>query len=214
MRIKNTAATCVLLLALAALTGISCSRALQPTGAENRYKKFTGTSFSSSGERFSLIVDTQASRIAERQEFLPLMVAFLNKSKQRIAVFRESFVLETSDKTRIPVVAYAEFIDNYPRHRVDLRVGIHFLEAINGRYPSPPFTKRNLEFYPLKESGDVPRNDISLRTGEMAIGYIYFRLPNQEALDALGNCRLLFTPSGEDEQYVLELQTYQGKKRN
>ena len=213
MRIKNTAATCVLLSALAVITGTSCSKALQPTGAENRYKKFTGTAYTSAGERFSLIVDTQASRVAERQEFLPLMVAFLNKSDERIEVFRESFVLETSDQTRIPVVAYREFTENYPRHRVDLRIGIHFLEAINGRYPSPPFTKRNLEFYPLRESGTVPRDDINLRGGEMAIGLIYFRLPNQEALDALGNCRLLFTPGGEDTQYVLELQTYQAKKR-
>ena len=213
MRIKDTAATCVLLVVLTAFSGTSCSRALQPTGAENKYKKFTGTAYTSAGERFSLIIDTQASRIAERQEFLPLMVAFLNKSEERIDVFRESFVLETSDQTRIPVVAYKEFADNYPRHRVDLRIGNHFLEAVNGRYPSPPFAKRNLEFYPLRESGAVPRDDINLRQGEMAIGFIYFRLPNQDSLDALGNCRLLFTPGGEDTQYVLELQTYQAKKR-
>ncbi len=213
MRIKNTAATWFLLSALAAISATSCSRALQPTGAENRYKKFSGTAYTSTGERFSLIIDTQASRIAERQEFLPLMVAFLNKSEERIEVFRESFVLETSDQTRIPAVAYKEFIENYPRHRVDLRVGNHFLEALNGRYPSPPFTKRNLEFYPLRESGTVPRNDINLRQGEMAVGFIYFRLPNQESLDALGNCRVLFTPGGEDTQYVLELQAYQAKKR-
>jgi len=214
MRIKKTAATCVLLSVLAVVSGTGCSRALQPTGAENRYKKFTGTAYTSAGERFSLIVDTQASRIAERQEFLPLMVAFLNKSDERIDVFRESFVLETSDKTRIPAVAYREFAKEYPRHRVDLRVGIHFAEAINGRYPSPPFTKRALEFYPLNESGTVPRDDISLRQGEMAVGFIYFRLPDQETLDAMGNCRLLFTPGGEDTQYVLELQSYKAKKKN
>ncbi len=112
----------------------------------------------------------------------------------------------------MPVVAYREFADAYPRHRVDLRVGIHFLEAVNGRYPSPPFTKRNLDFYPLKESGTVPRDDIDLRAGEMAIGFVYFRLPNVESIDDSGRCRLLFTPGGEDEQYVIELQVYKAKK--
>ena len=214
MRIKSTAAMCVVLSSLFAVAvGNGCSKVMQPTVAENRYRKFTGTAYTSSGDRFNLIVDTRASRVAERQEFLPLQIAFLNRSQERISVFRESFVLETSDRTRIPLVAYSEFIENYPRHRVDLRVGISFLEAINGRYPSPPFTKRNLEFFPLRESGDVPRDDIHVRQGEMAIGFIYFRLPNQESLDELGDCRLLFTPGGEDTQYVLELQTYQRKKK-
>jgi len=213
MRIKNTVAAFIVLSSLAA-AGTGCARAMQPTDPESRYTKFTGTAYASSGDRFSLIVDTQASRVAERQEFLPLQVAFLNVSNERIKIFRESFVLETSDRTRIPVVAYREFAKNYPRHRVDLRVGLHFLEAINGRYPSPPFTKRNLEFYPLRVSGVVPRDDISVRQGEMAIGFIYFRLADLESLDPLGNCRLLFTPGGEDTQYVLELQTYLRKKKD
>ncbi len=154
----------------------------------------------------------RASRIAERQEFLPLLVAFLNKSESRVELFRESFVLETSDGTRLPMVGYREFEDDYARQSVDLRAGNDFLNALNGRYPDPPFRHRALEFYPHRSSGVVPRDDIELGQGEMAIGFLYFRLPNEETLDEHGNCSVLFTRSGDETQYVLELQVYKAAK--
>jgi len=60
----------------------------------------------------------------------------------------------------------------------------------------------------------VPRDDIELGQGEMAIGFLYFRLPNEEALDDQGNCRMLFTLGDDDTQYVLELQVYRAKKKS
>lgn len=212
MRIKCTGAAVAL--ALIGLTCLGCARALEPTVDGTRYRNFTGTSYASNGEAFDLIVDVRASRIAERQEFLPLLVAFLNKSDSRVEVFRESFVLETSDGTRLPVVAYSEFEDEYARQSVDLRAGNDFLNALNGRYPDPPFRHRALEFYPHRSSGVVPRDDIELGTGEMAIGFLYFRLPHDQTLDEHGNCRVLFTIGGDDTQYVLELQAYKAAKKS
>jgi hypothetical protein len=196
------------------LTSLGCARVLEPTAEGARYRKFTGTSYASNGDEFSLIVDVRASRIAERQEFLPLLVAFLNKSESRVEVFRESFVLETSDGTRLPVVGYGEFENDYARQSVDLRAGEDFVSALNGRYPDPPFRHRALEFYPHRSSGVAPRNDIELGQAEMAIGFLYFRLPNEEVLDDLGNCRMLFTTGDDDTQYVLELQAYRAKKKS
>ena len=170
----------------------------------------------SNGEEFTLIVDVQASLIAERQEFLPLYVAFLNKGQQRIELARENFILETSDGTRLPLVAYREFNTKYPRHRVDLRIGRNFFEAINGRYPSPPFRKRDIEFYPINESGDVPREMISLAQGELGLGFVYFRLPSDDLLDDVGTARLLFKPAGpgaDGQQYVVDIQTYSLKTK-
>ncbi len=197
---------------LLGLTNPGCARGLEPTSQGSRYRNFTGTAYASNGDKFNLIVDVRASRIAERQEFLPLLVAFLNKSESRVTIFRESFVLETSDGTRLPAVGYGEFKDDYRRHSVDLRAGQDFLSALNGRYPDPPFRHRDLEFYPQRASGIVPREEIELGQGEMAIGFIYFRLPHEELLDDLGNCRMLFTLGDEGTQYVLELQAYRAKK--
>jgi len=212
MRTKCTTVAVTLLLLLAA-TGLGCARVLEPTADGTRYRNFTGTAYASNGDKFDLIVDVRASRIAERQEFLPLLVAFLNKSEERVEVFRESFILETSDGTRLPVVGYREFEDDYARQSVDIRAGTEFLNALNGRYPDPPFRHRALEFYPHRSSGVVPRDDIELSQAEMAIGFLYFRLPHEEALDEFGNCRMLFTLGDDDTQYVLELQAYKPAKK-
>lgn len=204
------------LMIVAAIATIGCGRGLEPTNAGTKYKKFTGTAYTSSGDDFTLIVDVQAARIAERQEFLPLQIAFLNKAKSRTMVRRESFILETTDGTRLPAVGYREFSKSYPRHRVDIRVSRNFLESLNGRYPSPPFRKRGLEFFPIRESGDVPRDQINLAQGDLGIGFVYFRLPDDTLLDEVGGCRLLFTPAidGVDgEQYVVELQVYKAKAK-
>ncbi len=211
MRTKRTAV--VLAFLLFGVTSLGCARALEPTAEGTRYRNFTGTAYASNGDQFDLIIDVRASRIAERQEFLPLLVAFLNKSKSRVEVFRESFVLETSDGTRLPAVGYSEFKNDYARQSVDLRAGEDFLNALNGRYPDPPFRHRALEFYPHRSSGVVPRDDIELGTAEMAIGFLYFRLPHEEVLDDFGNCRMLFTLGGDDTQYVLEMQAYRATKK-
>ena len=210
MRIKCTMAALTFLVVLASQ---ACAPALEPNVEGNRYRNFTGTAYASNGDTFDLIIDVRASRVAERQEFLPLLVAFLNKSESRVEVFRESFVLETSDGTRLPVIGYSEFEDDYARQSVDIRAGTDFLNALNGRYPDPPFRHRALEFYPHRSSGVVPRDDIELSQSEMAIGFIYFRLPHEEVLDDFGNCRMLFTNGEDNTQYVLELQAYKAKKK-
>ena len=207
--------TCAILVSALILGG--CGRGLEPTLAGTKNGKFTGTAYISAGEDFTLIVDVQAARIAERQEFLPLHIAYLNKSDKRTLVRRESFILETTDGSTLPVVGYREFTKSYPRHRVDLRVARNFIESLNGRYPSPPFRRRGLEFFPLRESGDVPRDEIELSPGDLGVGFIYFRLPDDGLLDDLGGSRLLFTPTGDGangEQFVIELQVYRAKSKS
>ena len=54
----------------------------------------------------------------------------------------------------------------------------------------------------------------SVSQAEMAIGFLYFRLPHDDVLDELGNCRMLFTLGDDDTQYVLELQAYRTKKKS
>jgi hypothetical protein len=131
-RIRSTTLqACFFVALLVSVAG--CGRGLEPTNAGSKYKKFTGTGYTSAGENFTLIVDVQAARIAERQEFLPLQVAFLNKADQRTMVRRENFILETTDGALLPAVGYREFASSYPRHRVDLRVARNFTASLNGR---------------------------------------------------------------------------------
>jgi len=201
----------VVLLALAP----SCDRFKKtelPTAA--RQPKLTGTAYINEGDSVHLIVDVRASRIAGNSEFLPLQVALLNRTKQDMVVNRESFSLESPSSSLLPLSTYAEFEDNYPRHRIDLRIGREFIEHLNGKYPSPPFRKRPLEFYPIKESGVPPRDEISLRQGEMAIGFIYFRLPDTGFLTGNGSSKLLIQPLNWPESYVIDIETYKKVKED
>ncbi len=160
------------------------------------------------GRVLHLIVDVRASRIGGQQDFLPLHIALLNRSKEDLVVNRESFTLETPDRKLLPLATYEEFGRDYPRHRVDLRIGRELIETLGGRYPDPPFKWRNLEFFPLRDSGTVPRDEISLRQGEMAIGYVYFRLAEPGALPDPGQCKLLLSPTSSDEEFVVDVRAY------
>jgi hypothetical protein len=56
-----------------------------------------------------------------------------------------------------------------------------------------------------------------LARGDLATGFIYFRLPNDRLLDSLGRCRLLFSTSADEnagERYVVDLQVYKAKSKN
>ena len=208
MRMRIAFLTALLSIALA-LHGCA-GRELQE--GQRRYETFTGTSFTSDGTNFQWIVETRAARIAGPAEFLPLQLMIRNKDKADLTVPREGFVLERDDGTKLPLVSYREFEKGYPRHRVDLRTGVSFLESLNGRFPDPPFQHRSLDFYPLRESGTVPREEIVLRTGQIAIGFLYFRMPDPEELTRPGNYKVLFTPGGTEERYVLEVQAYKPAK--
>ena len=180
---KRIALLTAVLLAAPALQGCA-GRELQE--GQRRNTTFTGTSFGSDGTNFEWIVETRAARIAGPAEFLPLQIMIRNKEKGDLTVLREGFVLEREDGTQLPLVPYREFEKSYPRHRVDLRTGVSFFETLNGRYPDPPFQHRSLDFYPLRESGTVPRDEIVLRTGQIAIGFIYFRMPDPDELPRPG----------------------------
>jgi hypothetical protein len=204
----------VVTLALLAPACQSFKKSELPEGAAKRQPKLTGTAYINQGDEVDLVVDVRAARIAGNAEFLPLQVAVLNRTKKDLVVNRESFSLENPDSALIPLASVSEFEDNYPRHRVDLRVGRELIEHLRAKYPSPPFTKRPLEFYPIKESGVVPRNEISLRQGEMAIGYVYFRLPDEGFLTGNGTSKLLIQPLNWPEQYVIDIEAYKKDKES
>ena len=46
----------------------------------------------------------------------------------------------------------------------------------------------------------------------MAVGFIYFRAPNEGFAPSPGAMRLLFTPQGEDESFIVDLFAYKEPK--
>lgn len=197
----------------------ACNRyALRPTGGDGQ-DSFSTTSQISVGKDFTWIADLRASWIAgPGEDFLPIHIAVLNDSKEPLRFTRESFTLELTtddgEKIVLPMASSEEVEKEHGRQRMDVRIGNQFLEVINGRYPSPPFFKRPLEFFSLLGSSVVPRKEISLRQAELAQGLIYFRLPKDRPPPEKTEFKLLFQPSpttdGEPrERNVLSIQPYE-----
>ncbi len=209
---RKTSPACLVVLAAllgtALLSGCAGRRSNGPVRTGEEDITFSGTSFVNPGVGFDLIVDVRSAWVSDRQEFLPLLVAIRNKGKERIEFSKESFRLEGSGGTIIPLASNFEFERDYKRYRLDDRAGESFLETLNGRFPTPPFQKKMLEFYPPKESRIAPRDAQSIRQGEILVGYIYFRIPEEDFIGKDGRCKLLFRPKGHDNDYVLDLPVY------
>ena len=199
----------LLILASSTLLLAGCGTKQPVEGTVNpEASKFSGTAYQNRGDLFDLIVDVRAARIGKSRDFVPLYVALRSKKNGDLEVNREGLVLATPDGTRLPLVPTREFEADYTRQRIDIRASRDFLDTLNGRFPSPPFRHRPLEFYPLMGTGVVPRDEISLKKGEIASGLIYFRLPTPETLSEVGECSLLMSVAGSEETFVVDLNIY------
>lgn len=199
-----------LVLALAAGCG-GFKRA--PSGLAEGQAKFAATSYINEGRRVHLIVDVRSSRLRGPDRWLAMQVAMLNVSDDEQAVTPESFVFETADRRSLPLASFEEFRDDYTRQRVDARVGNDFRESLLGRYPTPPYQWRALNFFPDRETGTPPRDRMVLRPGQMAVGWLYFSLPSEDMLGEDGRGKLLVRPSSGEETFVVDVQAYRESRR-
>jgi len=173
------------LLVLVSLVSIGCYQGrIIPSGEiDVPSLTFTDTSYISDGLELDLLVDTRIPMLSGPTEFMPLVVAVVKKNSEPWQINRESFVLELPDRTRLPVISHAEFISGYGRARTDLRIAKRFINILDSVYSAPPFFWRQLDFFPPQGSATVPREDLSLRQGQVAVGLLYFRLPESEPTD-------------------------------
>ena len=183
-----------------------------PSGLGDGQAKFAKTSYINEGRVVHLIVDVRSPRLRGPSRWLGIQVAMLNVTKETLTLTPESFVLETPDRRTFPLASYEEFKRDYTKARLDNRVGEDFLESVRGRYPSPPYQKRPLEFFPPRDSGIPARDRIDLRPGQMGVGWIYFSLPEESPLDENGRADLLVRPPGEDETWVIGIEAYKETK--
>lgn len=168
-------------------------------------RKSSVVDYSSEGKLWFIGVNARVSRMTGPQDILPLQLVLVNKNAGPATIGREGFVLEVPDGTRLPVISYRQFDDEYERDRADLRIGEEYAERFSGRFPAPPFTWRDLEFFPPRNSAVVPREKIDTRNGELIQGYVYFGEPTPDYEFPAGKYRLLFHPSPGDETFVVEL---------
>ena len=173
--------------------------------------KFTATSYMNDGADAQLMVDVRAAQVTGPRNFLPLLIGIEGKNKERWVIAREDIVLELPEGTLLPVADYDEFLEEYRRARNDLRLGEPFFNTLSGRFSSPPFTRRSLDFFPEKTLGIFPRKDIGMRRGEVLFGYLYFRLPEQAQV--AGVFKLLVSPQGYGETLVVDFEPFPGESR-
>jgi hypothetical protein len=176
--------------------------------AQEPQRKPGVTDFSNEGKLWFIGVSVRAARLAGPQEMLPLNLVLVNKTAGQATVSRESFSVETPDGTSLPVVTYREFEQDYRRDRSDLRAGEEYIQRFTQRFSAPPFTWRELEFFPLRNSATVARASLDTRSSELLHGYLYFRAPSDDYRFPEGKYKLLFQPRPADDIFVVEIFPY------
>lgn len=201
---------------VAATLSASCGRAKLETTPGATSPKFAATSYYNEGSTVYLVADTRASRLAgpDENRFLPLFVAVENKTKDLWRVNRESFVLELPDRTSLPLATYEEFDRDYPRGRADLRAGEPFVRTLSMTFPqrmdNGPFSWLPLDFFPIRGSGTFPRDEVQIIAAQLALGYVYFRLPPDAPTE--GTFKLLFRPGGSDPTFIVDFEPYKSPR--
>jgi hypothetical protein len=192
----------LLALSLSCAKGKS-SRMSQP---KETTRKASVTDYTTEGKTWFIGASIRASRMAgPTRSMIPVNMIIVNKDAGPNKINRESLVLETSDGTLLPVVSYEQYERDYRDDRSDQLAGIEWIERHTGRYPDPPFTWLELEFFPLRNTSVSPRDTIDTRGRELLHGYVYFGKPSEDYEFPEGKYKLLFTPQPGPDTFVVEL---------
>lgn len=179
------------------------SRMSQP---KETIRKASVTDYTTEGKTWFIGASIRASRMAgPTRSMIPVNMIIVNKDAGPKKISRESLVLETSDGTLLPMVSYEQYERDYRDDRSDQLAGIEWIERHTGRYPDPPFTWLELEFFPLRNTSVSPRDTIDTRGRELLHGYVYFGKPSEDYEFPEGKYKLLFTPQPGPDTFVVEL---------
>ncbi len=205
---RKTTAVKAVAVAILALVSPGCRRdqIAPPTDVEVPSRTFAATSYINGSSELDFIVDVRVPRLSGPTEFMPLAIAVVKKTPEQWEIAREHFVLELPDRTRLPVASHSEFLSDYGRARMDLRTAQPFTEALVSNYREPPYFWIQLDFFPPPGSPTVPRERLDLLKGHVAVGFLYFRLP--ESPPTAGRYKLLFSPRGGSETYVVDFAPF------
>lgn len=159
----------VLLSACAGTTGRS------PASAEKLSAKLTPFTYYDEGDLAFIGADTRAAQYIKDESMFPVGIAIVNKTLKSMTISRESFTLEDGQGKRYPLVSYEEFRSSYRRSNTDDRLSDNFVESMIGRFLN--FSRTPLRLFPNTGSTNNARNETELARRQMALGYVYFPVP-------------------------------------
>ena len=199
------ATTLVILLGLLTLTGCVQSSKIQtsePSDVRELSPKLNPFVFFEDGILF-LGVDSRAAQYVKKGEIFPLGIGLANQSKGTMRFNTESFVLETADGQRFPVVTFEEFRSNYNRSNTDARLSDEFQGLMRSRFQSyaPPLSWRP---FPASGGTGTSRREVELGRNLWTMAYLYFPVP-EEGIHAQ-EFTLLASPNGNDETFLVRFK--------
>jgi hypothetical protein len=167
-------------LALLALSASGCARetmvSTTPTGPTVS-PKLTPFMYFEDGNVAFVGVDGRAAQYIKKGEIFPLAIGLANRGMTPISFGRESFVLETSDGERFPLVSVEEYNRGYTRSASDSRLLDSAREAMNTRFATYSYVSRQL--FPLKGGGGTSTDNFELTRNIWTLFYVYFPIPEE-----------------------------------
>jgi len=171
------AATVVLALFCGSLT-LSClqSSTVQSnsTAGPTLSAKLTPFAFYEEGRALFIAVDTRATDLTKKGTVFPLGLALANTLAPAKTFTSESFILETDDGQRFPLVSHAEFRRDYKRSTTDERLAADFDESLRTRFRT--YNRIGWTLFPA--AGAATRQAaLELNRGFWTRNYLYFPIP-------------------------------------
>jgi len=170
-------------------------------------QKFSTNAYTLASDHIEVIIDTTASRISKAQPYLALAVTVRNLQKAPIELTAESFALQQGDM-RLPVAGWKEIETEYHRQSSNLRMEETFIGQIRGYYTGQSLVRMSL--FPSRQSPYSARQGLTLNGNQVGYGFIYFKLPEKDALGE-GDVQVLVIPTGMSP-LPLDISVYRHKK--
>lgn len=196
--------------ALACLLALSCAtaclapnRSAQAVPREALSPKLDPFIFFEEGGALFVGVDGRAAQYTKKGSIFPLGLGLVNHQRTTVEFGRESFVLESADGRRYPLVSVEEFNRDYNRSQSDDRLGESLRTIMLSRYGQgyrfQPWTP-----FPASFRGGATNAPDRLQLGRAnyTVTYLYFPIP---ASGLHGETfTLIVTPYESDESYLVD----------
>lgn len=152
------------------------------------------------GSTLFLAVDVRAAQYIEEGEIFPLGVGLANFDRSPLIFAKESFVVESADGDRYPVIGIEEYLRHYTRSPADQRLGDVFEEVMQSRFQS--YNETSWRPFPVSGEAAATNSSVELGRNYWTKGYLYFPVP---PTGIHGNdFTLVVRPNGADESFFLK----------
>ncbi len=127
------------------------------------------------GRTLFIGVDGRAAQYVKDGGIFPLGLGLANMGSEALNFSVESFILETSEGARYPVISIEEYNRDYKRSGADIKLADSFAEGMLTRFRNYNFTPWRL--FPARGSGGGSQRALELNRGFWTQNYLYFPVP-------------------------------------